>query len=112
MRVDSSGVRIPTDQERRRHWLEKIGSKQADFLRVDVPSVHPDAALELMVHHLQLAAAYFEPTRDEPRTREELKRLLAAPVAPTHEGPAEHAGLTWFDAITAWHDRVKKEYGE
>jgi hypothetical protein len=31
-------------------------------LHIDVPSVTPDEACELVIHHLRLAAAYFEAT--------------------------------------------------
>lgn len=51
-------------------------SKKQKF-GVDAPSVTNDEATELMVHHLQLAAMYFEavPPNDEQNLRE-IARLL------------------------------------
>lgn len=45
---------------------------------VDAPGpVHPDVALELMVHHLQLAAMYFEALpKSHEKNMAEINRLL------------------------------------
>jgi len=49
----------------------------ADLVTPDPPKVHPDVAVELCAHHLQLATMYFESTgEDVEATKSEILRLL------------------------------------
>ena len=53
-------------------------TRKSETYGVDVPPVTRDEALELMVHHLQLAAAYFEATPEDANDcYVEMGRLMA-----------------------------------
>lgn len=78
-------------------------------LGVDVPLVTSDEALEFMVHHLSLAAAYYEATgSDEDENYEEMIRLLFSGV-PNYEGPCLTAAKVWFQAIRKYYDDLEVE---
>ena len=73
-----------------------------DTLKVDAPEVTRDEALELMVHHLQLAAMYFEAVRDTPKTRVEVSRLL------DRDARSRAAALAWYDTIYQYYEALKE----
>lgn len=68
---------------------------------IDAPRVRPDVALELMVHHLQLAAMYFEAIPEGPASFDEMVRLL-------REDERALAGAReWYDAINQFYEEMK-----
>lgn len=75
-------------------------------LLLDHPAVTRDEALELMAHHLQLAAMYYEATpEDESANRIEVMRILSSDVK-GHEPPGKIAANAWLQAM----DQVYGEY--
>lgn len=82
------------------------GADKNGKVGLDAPRVHPDTATELMAHHLELAAMYFEAIPDKPEeNQKELARIVGK-----HE-PACIAGLVWLKTIQAYYDKLKEDYG-
>lgn len=74
---------------------EKIG---LDHVQVTRWQAH-----ELMVHHLQLAAMYFEGVPEEKEAREELIKLLG------DDERAVSPALAWYDCIFNYYEKLKKD---
>lgn len=72
---------------------------------VDAPRVHPADAVKLMVHHLALAAMYFEATPAEhaPSLAE-----MARQLEPDLVLPAARAFFLTLDAAYAAYDQPEK----
>jgi hypothetical protein len=88
------------------------GTDRFGRVGVDAPRVSRDVALELMVHHLQLAAMYYEATPDDDAAvAAEVERLLISEI-PYHETPALRAARPWLEAIRAHYERLRREQGE
>jgi hypothetical protein len=70
---------------------------------VDAPRVGQDEALELMVHHLQLAAMYFEATSEDfEECLAEIKRLLE------DDPRSAVSAIPWYSAISGFYKEVEK----
>ena len=69
-------------------------------VRVDTPTVTPDEAVELMAHHLALAAAYYEATPQQ-STLTEMLRLIK-------KEPAREAARQWFIEIDSYYAELKR----
>lgn len=99
-----------------------------EHLIPDAPPVTRDMALELMVHHLQLAHMYFQNIpEDREGNREEVERLLLAgkvrvklwkddgglgspeEVIAYPDSPEVAAGLLWLDRMEDIYEEMKKE---
>lgn len=80
-----------------------------EWLLPDAPAVTRDMALELMAHHLSLAAMYFEQVADSDETVPELRRLLQGndPRSGEDNCPRIGAGLAFYDAIFAIYERME-----
>lgn len=64
---------------------------------VDAPRVTRDRAVELMIHHLELAAMYFEATpEDEAVVRGECERLMARRKVGTLTAPVVFGMRVWL----------------
>lgn len=76
-------------------------------------SVSRDEAVELCIHHLQLAAAYFEATPDDAgaQMQEEIKRAVSASASGTgpDDPPWARAARTWTEVLTWVFERMKEE---
>lgn len=94
-----------------------------ELLNPDAPKVTPDFALELMVHHLQLAHMYFQNIPED--SRKEAERLFnlqyfvlackddgglgEAVLQPYYSNAPEIvAGLLWFDKMEKIYEELKK----
>lgn len=100
----------------------------ADYICTDGPRVHPDAALELMVHHLQLAHMYFQVAPDDHDANKiEAFRLFTAGL-PTMtkwvddggigssqeiklglDGPEIVAGMAWLERMEEIYQAMKQD---
>lgn len=70
---------------------------------IDAPEVTRDAAVEHMVHHLQLAAMYFEAVPESyDDVRDEMLRLIKNDDRSI--GPA----LAWFSHIHKYYEDMKE----
>lgn len=79
-------------------------TRKDDAVGVDAPDTTRDEATELMVHHLQLAAMYFEATPEsDAETREEVRRLLA------DDDRALAGALPFYEALVAHYDAMKDD---
>lgn len=66
-----------------------------------------DEATELMVHHLSLAAVFYEATPvDEAAVLAEVERLLASDV-PNHDCPELVGARAWLTAMNAYYAALK-----
>ena len=77
--------------------------KKAETVGIDAPRVERWQAVELMTHHLQLAAMYFEAVPEDPAVRKELQRLLK------DDDRSLSASLLWFDSIFNYYERLKED---
>lgn len=85
------------------------GTDRFGRIGFDAPRVTRDEALELMVHYLKLAAAYFQATpEDEDANFAEMTRLMTHEI-PGHEDPALIAARLWFATMRAHYERLKAE---
>lgn len=81
------------------------GADKEGKVGLDAPRVHPDTATELMAHHLQLAAMYFEAIPDKPEENvREIERIIGK------QEPAFIAGKEWLRVIQAYYDKLKEDY--
>lgn len=88
------------------------GSDRLGRIGVDAPRVSRDMALELMVHHLQLAAMYYEATSaDEAANLAEAERLMQSEI-PDHDEPARIAMRPWLAALNNYYASLKKKQGD
>ncbi len=104
------------------------GGVVTKYLNTSNLRVSRDAALELMVHHLRLAAMFFECTsNDVDEKREEARRLfeegcgevtrwkddggIGAPetVKFYTDSPDIVAGMAWLENIEAIYEEMRKE---
>jgi len=69
---------------------------------IDIPPVTQDEALELMLHHLSIAQAYFEATPETDETILELLRI--AKERELHKEPIR----LWFNAMTTVYEKMKE----
>lgn len=102
-----------------------------EFLNIDMPRCDRDTALELMVHHLQLAHAYFQITSDNAEEKAaEVTRIFkqqnqpirrwkddgglgyAEEVQIDHDLPETVAGLVWLSTLEAWYEKLRQEQGD
>lgn len=75
---------------------------------IDVPPVTEDEAVELMVHHLALAAAYYEAVpEDGAAVRGEVERLMTDHQLPTWRSPGLQAACAWLDRIYQAHEAIR-----
>jgi hypothetical protein len=83
---------------------------------IDIPTVTADEALELMAHHLSLAAAYFEaiPT-DAAANLAEVERLMTSDVERStgkpYDEPRIIAARVWLAKITEVFKNMAIEQG-
>ncbi len=93
--------RKPSSYNDGRDALGKIG--------FDAPRESPDFALELMVHHLKLAAMYYEgcPPSDVANS-EEMERILASEI-PGHVTPELTGARVWMQAMHKYYADLKRE---
>lgn len=81
------------------------------YLSLDAPRVSQDAALELMVHHLQLAHMLFQATiEDVAAKRREAMRLFTE--AQDEDAPEVVAGMEWLARMEEIYEEMKREQGE
>lgn len=98
-----------------------------NFVSLDAPRVHRDHALELMVHHLQMAHMYYQATRDDHEAnRAEITRMLTedrmisrwvddgglggAELVPYYPDHPEIVGtMAFVDALDAKYDQLRSE---
>ncbi len=97
-----------------------------EYLNIDGPRVSRDAALELMVHHLQLAHSYFQCTIDDADAkRDEAYRLFTEVqqgfsiwrddgglgrtewVKGDHQAPEIVAGMEWLEKMEEIYEEMK-----
>lgn len=79
------------------------------LLGLDPPRVSRDMALELMVHHLELAAMYYEATpQDHEATKAEAERLILEKEVADHVPPSLVALRSWLEAIRQEYEDMKK----
>lgn len=70
---------------------------------IDAPDVEQWAAVELMVHHLQLAAMYFEAIPDDmPAVDKELRSLIG------EDDRSLEPALVWLARIDAYYEAMKE----
>lgn len=85
-----------------------------NYLRVDVPAVTQDQALELMAYHLQMAFAYsLNVSDDDAQVDEELRRLMVEPDMAhikTYQSPAHQAAIPWLATVRAYDAKLKKQF--
>lgn len=89
---------------------EPVGGDGADAagrVGIDARRVNRDVALELCAHHLSLAVSYFEAAPEG--GREELERVLREGSPPTFEPPEVVGALAFWDALTNYYRRLKRE---
>jgi hypothetical protein len=73
-------------------------------LGVDAPRVTPGEALELMAHHLQLAAMYYEATtKNHLWAHKEMERLMNRDM---ENSPCFVAARTWLNQIKYAYDEM------
>lgn len=66
-----------------------------------------DEALELMAHHLTLAAIFYEATpHDEAAVFAEVERILHSGI-PGHDGPELVGARVWLGAMNAYYAALK-----
>jgi len=72
---------------------------------IDAPNVSRDEALEFMVHHLQLAAMYFEATTEMslPALQTELIRIIA------DDNRALDPAIAFTNTIHEFYERLEDE---
>ena len=99
-----------------------------EYLSFDGPRVSRDAALELMVHHLQLAHSYFQNTIEDAATkRDEARRLFMEAqqgysrwvddggfgrtewVKGDYEAPEIVAGMEWLARMEEIYEAMKDD---
>ena len=80
---------------------------KTERLALDAPTVTRDEALELMVHHLKLAAMYYEAVPEDIKAvTDEMERLMAEdPV--TGPEPALLAARSWLTRIYKVYEAMK-----
>ncbi len=80
-----------------------------NFLGVDPPRVTRDQALELMVHHLELAAMYYEATpKDHEAVKTEAERLIMEKELVGHVPPALLAMRSWLHTINNVYKEMER----
>ena len=85
----------------------KMATKIKHKVGVDVPPVTEDEALEFVIHHLSLAAAYYEATpNDSNNNLKEMERMMASGIQ-NYETPALKAARAWFSTIEADFERMR-----
>lgn len=76
---------------------------------LDAPRVTADEAVELCIHHLQLAAMYFEATPDDTeQLLTEARRIMLREV-PSYDTPGYHAAVVWIADIAATYNQMKDD---
>jgi len=71
--------------------------------------VTEDEAFELMIHHLQMAAAYYEATPEDYDTNyKEMERIMDSGI-PGFTTAALKAARAWFYAIDVDYKRMKTD---
>jgi len=85
-------------------------SKTKPKLGIDVPPVTEDEALELMIHHLSLAASYYEATPNNyDNNYKEMERIMTLHNIPSYTSPALKAARVWLHAIDEDFKRMKND---
>lgn len=76
-----------------------------------LPSVTEDEALELMTHHLQMAAIYFQNTVSdwEPEHYDEVQRIVTRDVPSYTDNPTWLASKAFIEASVAKYELMKKD---
>lgn len=73
-------------------------------VNTDGLEVTQDEALEFAIHHLRLAALFFEAGPDSYKIwEEEIKRILSRGL----DTPAQHAALDWLSSIHRIYEKMK-----
>lgn len=71
--------------------------------------VTPDEALEIMAHHLSIAAIFYEATpTDEAAVLAEVEKLLASDI-PDYDCPELIGARAWLAALNAYYAEVKRK---
>jgi hypothetical protein len=85
---------------------------------IEFPAVTPDEAVEFVIHHLKLAAMFYEACpEDNIQLREELIRICRPNATTTQELRGSHlsaylGGAAFIEAISAHYVRLRQELGE
>jgi hypothetical protein len=70
-----------------------------EYLNIDAPRVSRDAALELMVHHLQLAHSYFQCTIDDADAKRDEAHRLFTEACGTVSRWKDDGGLGYMENV-------------
>lgn len=84
-------------------------TKMPNKLKIDVPPVTQDEALELMVHHLSLAAAYFEAAPENYDDNiKEIERIMTSEIK-GFVSPGLKAAKAWLLAMDYTYNEMKND---
>ncbi len=76
----------------------------------NLPRVTRDEALELMIHHLQMASVYYEAVPgDEDSNRAELERIMGREIVGAYVPPELPAARAWLTSMDTSYAQLKKD---
>lgn len=70
--------------------------------------VHPDEAVEQLIHHLKIAATLFEAAPTAEQVKEEIRRVMAREVGKGETGGVLPAMEAFIDTMEAWYEEDRK----
>lgn len=72
--------------------------------------VHPDEAVEQLIHHLKIAATLFEAVPTAEQVKEEARRIMSRETGEGDIGGVLNAMHAFVDALDAWYEEDRKRY--
>ena len=70
--------------------------------------VHPDEAVEQLIHHLKLASVLYEAAPSAEQVKEEIRRVMAREVGKGETGGVLTAMEAFIDTMEAWYEEDRK----
>lgn len=70
--------------------------------------VHPDEAVEQLIHHLKLASMLYEAAPSAEQVKEEIRRVMAREVGKGETGGVLPAMEAFIDTMEAWYEEDRK----
>ena len=71
--------------------------------------VHPDEAVEQLIHHLKLASVLYEAAPSAEQVKEEeIRRVMAREVGKVETGGVLPAMEAFIDTMEAWYEEDRK----
>ena len=93
------------------HTEQDYPSRDDGKVTLAPPRVTKDEEVELCIHHLAMAAMYYEATPDDGNTqiKAEAERMLLDQSIPNHVPPALAAGRAFLSAAHSYYEKLKAE---